>query len=97
MTRAERLEARREAREAFIIRYSILSVSGLYYGPDELIRSVSRFLCKRRVEHPGKVARKYVEDDAFMLSHRGEVPSSIANAVWLDHIVETGSKSRTKD
>lgn len=98
MTRAElREELRHADREAFIARFNIMSTSGRLYGPDELIASVSRYLGKYSVEHPGKVARKYVEDDAFMLRHRGEVPSSIANAVWMDHIVEAGSKSRTKD
>lgn len=81
MTRAERREAKRQAREAFIARFNIMSTTGRLYGPDELIASVSRYLGKYSVEHPGKVARKYVEDDAFMRFCTSMTPSGVAAEV----------------
>jgi hypothetical protein len=85
MTREDRRAAKREAREAFIARFNIMSTSGRLYGPDELIASMSRYLGKYSVEHPGKVARTWVKDETFMRRCSSMTPSGVAGEVLNRH------------
>jgi hypothetical protein len=85
MTRYERALAKRDAREAFIARFNIMSTSGRLYGPRKLIGSVSLYLSKHGVEHPGKVARAWVEDETFMRSCSSMTPSGVAGEVLNRH------------
>lgn len=78
--------AKHEAREAFIARFNIMSTSGRLYGPDELMGSVSRYLSKMCVEHPGRVARQWVKNETFMRSCTGMTPSGVASGILSRHL-----------
>lgn len=77
---------RRIAREAFIARFNIMSTTGRLYGPDELIASVSRYLGKMCVEHPGRVARQWVKNEPFMRWCAGMTPSGVASEILSHHL-----------
>lgn len=85
MGRAEQREAKRVNREAFIARFNIMSTSGRLYGPDELAASVSRYLGKNGVEHPGRVARSWVKDETFMRRCTDMTPSGVAADILNKH------------
>lgn len=73
-------------REAFIQRFNIMSTTGRLYGPDELSASVSRYLGKYGVEHPGKVARTWVKDETFMHRCTDMTPGGVAAEVLSKHL-----------
>lgn len=75
-----------EEREAFIATYRICSVTGRLYGPDELTRSVARFLGLLFVPEPYRTARRWVNDPQFMKRQTGSTPPAVANAVWSQYL-----------
>lgn len=84
---------KREAREAFIQRFNIMSTTGRLYGPDELVASASRYLGKMGVEHPGRTARVWVRDEKFMRSCTGMTPGGVAGEILNRHLLRLGDSA----
>lgn len=71
----------------WIERYEITTNSGTYRTRAQVVKTVAAELRLHLVADPTAVARRWVDDDAWMRRHRGETAGSIARCVANEHEV----------